>query len=72
MSERTVTAESVRVSRAAQHAAEIAAAAQERARMARIERLERDVGRAINSLGAVMATLWLIGLGVVLAWEYLP
>lgn len=72
MSERTVTAESVRVSRAQQHAAEMAAEAQERAHMARIERLERDVQRAINVLFGIVAASWLLGLGVVLAWEYLP
>lgn len=71
MSNQTV-AESVRVSRAAQHAAEIAAEAQERAHMARIERLEQRVGWAINSLFTVCALCWLIGLTVILFWRIGP
>lgn len=68
MSNHTV-AESVRLSRAQQHAAEIAAEAQQRARDARIERLEQRVQRTIQALFTTMAVLWLIGLVVIVAME---
>jgi hypothetical protein len=69
MTERTVTAESVRLSRAQQDAATLAAEVQERARMARIEAAEMRVHRAVQALGVVMAALWLIGLAVLLIME---
>jgi formate/nitrite transporter FocA (FNT family) len=69
MRERTVTAESVRLSRAQQDAAALAAEAQEQARMARIEAAEMRVHRAVQALGVVMAALWLIGLAVLLIME---
>jgi cell division septal protein FtsQ len=72
MSERTVTAESVRLSRAHQDAATLAAEVQERARLARIERLEQRVSRAVNLLFTVMALCWLIGLAVILFWRIGP
>jgi formate/nitrite transporter FocA (FNT family) len=69
MSERTVTAESVRVSRAAQHAAEMAVEAQEQARLARLEAAEMRVHRTLQALAVAMAALWLIGLAVLLIME---
>lgn len=72
MSDRLVTAESVRISRAAEAAAWLAGEAQERAREARIEQMERRVQRTLNVLFTMVAVFWLLGLGVVLAWEYLP
>jgi hypothetical protein len=69
MTERTVTAESVRLSRAQQDAATLAAEVQERARMARIEAAEMRVHRAVQALGVVMAALWLIGLAVIVCLE---
>jgi hypothetical protein len=69
MTERTVTAESVRLSRAHQDAATLAAEVQERARMARIEAAEMRVHRTVQALGVVMAALWLIGLAVIVCLE---
>lgn len=66
------TAESLRRSRADQRAAELAAAAQENARLALIERLENRIYRALRVLGWLMASLWLLGLLVILGWRYLP
>jgi hypothetical protein len=69
MSERTVVAESVRLSRAQQDAAALAAEAQEQARLARLEAGEMRVHRAVQALGVVMAALWLIGLAVIVCLE---
>jgi len=69
MTERTVTAESVRLSRAHQDAATLAAEVQERARMARIEAAELRVHRTLQALGLILAGLWLIGLAVLIAME---
>jgi hypothetical protein len=65
-------AESIRRSRADQRAAELAAAAQESADQARIERLENRVYGVLRALGWLTATLWLVGLAVLLGWRYLP
>jgi hypothetical protein len=69
MTERTVTAESVRLSRAQQDAADRAAEVQERARLARIEAAEMRVHRAVQALGVMLAALWLIGLAVIIFLE---
>lgn len=69
MTERTVTAESVRRSRAHQDAATLAAEVQERARMARIEAAETRVHRVLQALAVAMAALWLIGLVVIVCLE---
>jgi uncharacterized membrane protein len=69
MTERTVTAESVRLSRAQQDAAERAAEVQERARMARIEAAELRVHRTLQALAVAMAALWLVGLVVIVCLE---
>lgn len=69
MSDRRSVAEAIRVSRAAQHAAEVAASAQERARLGRIERLEQRVQRTINLLFSILALCWLLGLAVILFWS---
>jgi fatty acid desaturase len=60
-----------RVSRKQQDAAEMAAAAQASAESARYGRLEQRVRRIINGLFMVMATLWLIGLAVIVGWGWL-
>jgi len=69
MTERTVTAEAVRLSRAHQDAAERAAEVQERARMARIEAAELRVHRTLQALAVAMAALWLVGLVVIVCLE---
>jgi len=69
MTERTVTAESVRLSRAQQDAADRAAEVQERARLARIEAAEMRVHRTLQALGVMLAALWLIGLAVIIFLE---
>lgn len=66
------TAESIRRSRADQRAAELAAAAQERAHQAMIERLENRVYGTLKVLGWLSVTLWLLGFLVLLGWRYLP
>jgi len=66
-----VSAAPQRVSRSAQDAAEQAQAAQASAESARFERLEQRVRRTIHALFWILATLWLIGLAVILGWEWL-
>lgn len=61
-----------RRSRLARDAAEVARDAQEAAHHARIERLENRVFRTMRVLGWLTATLWLVGLVVILGWRYLP
>jgi hypothetical protein len=69
MSERTVTAEAVRLSRAQQDAAYLASEAQRGARATQLARVEQRVHHAIRVLGGVMVSLWLIGLAVLIAME---
>lgn len=68
-----MTAESIRLSRAAQAAAEMAGErahqSQEQARLARIEAVEMRIHRAVQMLAVVMAVLWLIGLAVIVCLE---
>lgn len=69
MTDRRMTAESVRLSRAQEDAAHLAAEAQRGARATQLARVEQRVHRAIRTLGAVMAILWLIGLGILVVTE---
>lgn len=69
MSDRQVTAEAVRRSRAHQEAAERAEQAQERARLARIQAAEQGLHRVVQTLGLVMTACWLLGLGLLIVME---